>query len=470
MIYIRTCAYNAEKTLKRTIESVLSQTVGEFIYYLLDNGSTDGTGEIVRQYAKEDRRIVPFYNKVNRNYVENPEFWLISHQLKDADYLVVLDADDWYESTFLEEMLAFMNQHNLDMAACGTEFVLEGTNQGVGERILKKSVILESPEDYDRKFPYIHWNLRQTWGKVFSGKVARARYEMEMPDWFPKSYGGDTMNILVSLENAERIGVYAKVLHHYNLSNSSVSYKWMEGRDEADFVLQKKTEEFLLKKAGKISVGNQIFLYIVYMNAVMDTLKVLFGSKISQHKKLEVLEKILSAEETRKVLEEKRDAYGFYELKEKFQEYRVEILEWLLDHVRTAEKEEYHYYKALFMTYNESILDLIPFDNLKLLAFSHRKMLKSLLLQRYDEMFMELDEAIERLKSTDVRKGYLLTVAQNVAAYLSLEQTYINYSKRWLRVLLDQGKIDLLMQELDEWIQILPKDKDIQVLVNIVKG
>lgn len=48
MIYVRTCAYNAEKTLRRAMDSVLNQTYGELTYYVLDNGSTDRTGEILR--------------------------------------------------------------------------------------------------------------------------------------------------------------------------------------------------------------------------------------------------------------------------------------------------------------------------------------------------------------------------------------------------------------------------------------
>ena len=77
MIYIRTCAYNAAKTLKRTIESILQQTYQDFEYHILDNGSTDRTGNIIREYAKQDKRIVPYFNKVNRAFQENPDFWNI---------------------------------------------------------------------------------------------------------------------------------------------------------------------------------------------------------------------------------------------------------------------------------------------------------------------------------------------------------------------------------------------------------
>ena len=61
MIYFTTKAYNAEHTLRRAVESILCQTNGDFCYHLCDNGSTDGTGEIIREYAKLDKRIAPLF-------------------------------------------------------------------------------------------------------------------------------------------------------------------------------------------------------------------------------------------------------------------------------------------------------------------------------------------------------------------------------------------------------------------------
>ena len=64
-IIIYTPAYNAEKTLRRAVDSILNQTHKEFIYYLLDNASTDGTYEIIKEYAKNDKRIIPLHNEIN---------------------------------------------------------------------------------------------------------------------------------------------------------------------------------------------------------------------------------------------------------------------------------------------------------------------------------------------------------------------------------------------------------------------
>ena len=52
-----TMAYNVEHTIARTIYSIQSQTCTDWEYYVLDNGSTDCTGDIIKKYASSDSRI-----------------------------------------------------------------------------------------------------------------------------------------------------------------------------------------------------------------------------------------------------------------------------------------------------------------------------------------------------------------------------------------------------------------------------
>lgn len=217
MIYIRTCAYNAEKTLQRAVDSVLNQTYQDFEYHILDNGSQDSTGELLRMYARQDKRIVPYFNKVNRAYQENPDFWNLTRHIPEQDYFCVLDADDSYEPTFLEEILRFMQENRLEMAACGTRFLDASTGDSRGENLLPQNIIIDSPAALDAFFPMIHWNLRQVWGKLYSAKVARERYEIDLPDWYPTAYGGDTVNTMHCAQVAGRFGVYAKTLHTYTI-------------------------------------------------------------------------------------------------------------------------------------------------------------------------------------------------------------------------------------------------------------
>ena len=49
--------YNSEKTLSRCIDSILNQTYRDFELILLNDGSTDTSGEICDAYAKRDSRV-----------------------------------------------------------------------------------------------------------------------------------------------------------------------------------------------------------------------------------------------------------------------------------------------------------------------------------------------------------------------------------------------------------------------------
>ena len=248
----------------------------------------------MREYAKKDSRIVPFFNKINHNLEENPDFWNITRHIPEVDYFSILDADDWYENTFFEEMLQFVQTYHLDIAACGTTFYDAVSKDVVGGRVLPGHCILDDAESYDLFFQNVHWNLRQVWGKLYSARTARVRYETEHPEWWPSAYGGDTVNVLHCAELADRIGVYAKSLHNYAISQKSVSHKWIPGRIESDVTLYEKTMDFLERKCGAVSKRNQEFMYVIYYNSLKDTMPVLFQSDLSKDDKLAGVEQMLT--------------------------------------------------------------------------------------------------------------------------------------------------------------------------------
>ena len=55
--------YNAEKWLRRCVDSILAQTFTDFELLLIDDGSTDGSPAICDEYAQRDSRIKVFYQK-----------------------------------------------------------------------------------------------------------------------------------------------------------------------------------------------------------------------------------------------------------------------------------------------------------------------------------------------------------------------------------------------------------------------
>lgn len=287
MIYIATTAFNAEKTIKRCIESVLNQTRGDFIYYLCDNGSTDETGKIIRKYADQDSRIRPIYNSENHVFEgNNQEYWDFRKRLTDADFFCTLDADDSYSPTFLEEIINYINENHLDYAASGSIFINAITNQPLGVRTLPSNLLLQTPSDFNQYFPVYYQFMRTIWGKVYSGKIARLMYTQDpRPTSLKSCYGGDTITVLTALHHSHRVGIYGKALHQYYVSQKSTSYRYSPNQFESDIYLYEYALGFL-KSLGPVSLNNLMFLHEVYANALIDTIKVLHNAALSCEDKL----------------------------------------------------------------------------------------------------------------------------------------------------------------------------------------
>jgi len=458
MIHIRTCAYNAEKTLERTINSVLCQTYQDFTYYILDNGSTDGTRAIVQAYAKRDRRIIPYYNKVNRDVFENPDFWNLSKNIPEGDSFCILDADDAYEPSFFEEMLRFMIENRLQMAACGTVFLDGATGQAIGRRVLERNAIIRTPEQWDALFPAIHWNLRQVWGKLYSPKAAMARYETETPNWFPKAYGGDTINTMNCAMAAGSFGVYAKPLHTYTVSKKSVSYQWIQGREDADVILHQKTVEFLQQTSGRVSERNLHFLYGVYFNAIKDTIQVLVYAQLPVSSKMDILRKILANDITKAV--QKADITQFGVGSTEKESILSSLIQWL-ETLRTMfTARDTSCLSSVYSELNPDFDRLIQTENL---LWYLRKSPQAVSAIAEGNHVAAL-QCLSKLLADGHQPAFAVELAQTLAALLQNQEAYIFYSKLLIKSLIRRGDLARAREELAAWETILPEDTDLMML------
>ena len=461
MIYFRTCAYNAEKTIRRAIDSVLSQTVNEFIYYILENGSTDRTREIIQEYAVKDSRIVAFYNEVNHRTEENLDFWNLSHVLKDEDYFIVLDADDYYDSTFLEKMLYFINENNLDVAACGTVFEDEFGNY-ISENVKLQNYILRTSDEFNEYFSCVHWNMRQVWGKIYRGTITKYRFEVELPEWFPKAYGGDTINVMETLKYANGFGVLAEPLHHYQSSKKSVSYRWLEGREESDKILDTYSREFLLNKAGRISEDNRNFLNLVYLNAVKDTCVLLLKTELSQSKRLEIAVKVFGCHNFKEAAE-----IGNGEISQELEtlfKIRDAFLDWIIRNYKLFTYEDRRNAYKFVVSYGDIVEQLIPIAVIEDIVIYEPEIIFSFLNGKVGTLIHCIQKYVVCKRDRQSFRLEDALFAQNMMAYLGMEELYILYTKMYIRKLIEEGHLGEARQELEEWMQILPKDEELILL------
>lgn len=110
LVSVVTPVYNGEKFLAECIESVLAQTYERWEYVILDNRSTDRTGEIARAYAERDSRIQVHTNDDFLDIIQN---WNAALRLisPDSTYCKVIHADDLLMPACLSRMVELAEAH-----------------------------------------------------------------------------------------------------------------------------------------------------------------------------------------------------------------------------------------------------------------------------------------------------------------------------------------------------------------------
>ena len=124
--------FNAEKTVKRAIDSILAQTFENFELLIIDDSSTDQTSQILESYLKLDRRIIVKKNEKNLKLARTLNKAI---SISKGIYLARMDADDWAFPERLEKQVAFLDAHaEVDILGTG---VLRVSQNG---ELLKKDL------------------------------------------------------------------------------------------------------------------------------------------------------------------------------------------------------------------------------------------------------------------------------------------------------------------------------------------
>lgn len=102
--------HNAEKYIRECLDSVLSQTFSDIEILCMDGGSTDGSPQILKEYAKKDNRI-RIVNDPNTSYGHK-----VNEGIRQAhgDYISVLESDDMYQPDMLERLYEIARKEKTD--------------------------------------------------------------------------------------------------------------------------------------------------------------------------------------------------------------------------------------------------------------------------------------------------------------------------------------------------------------------
>ncbi len=200
--------YNVEPYLRECLESVVKQTLKEIEIICVDDGSTDNSLKILREYARSDKRFTimtqkNLYAGVARNAGLN---------IAKGEYLCFLDSDDFFELDLLERQYEQITRKKADLCICRSQMKTEKGNLdmpwGLRKDLIPSRKVF-SPEDVaDNVFQIC---CGYTWDKLFK-RSNIIKYNRRFQSIH---HSNDTYFVLSYLIICKKITFIDDVLVHY---------------------------------------------------------------------------------------------------------------------------------------------------------------------------------------------------------------------------------------------------------------
>lgn len=218
--------YNAEKSLSKCIESVISQTYTNIEILLIDDGSTDKSGEICDKFALKDNRIKVIHK--NNGGVSNARN--VGLDISRGEWIVFVDSDDWCESNYLSD---FFSTEGLLLT---NDIVLQGRKNEVNG-IVANSTVLKNAT-YTNIANGMLDNQLLTFGapycKLYPHELIK-KHNIRFPENY--SYGEDTTFFLRTLSCVNRIVTTSQCNYHYvDAESGSLSKKDHDFKPLSEFL------------------------------------------------------------------------------------------------------------------------------------------------------------------------------------------------------------------------------------------
>jgi glycosyltransferase involved in cell wall biosynthesis len=202
--------YNGRRYVYEAVDSILAQTFSDFEFIIIDDGSTDGTSNILKHYAAKDQRIrlVSRPNQgVSRSLVEGLA-------LAQAPLVARMDADDISLPTRFEKQVKFL-QDNPDHVLIGCRCLLIDPD---GYPICEKRDIALTHEQIDGLL------MKMSWPLVHPAVMMRAEALKKIGGYDPRYRTNQDHDLFLRLAEVGKLANYPEVLLEYRQHFKSVGF------------------------------------------------------------------------------------------------------------------------------------------------------------------------------------------------------------------------------------------------------
>lgn len=278
-VSVYTQAFNSSQYIPQCIESVLNQTHRNFEYVIVDNGSTDNSRQILLEYKKRDPRIhLICYDENKRSRIRE-----VAKEFFNGEYVTILDSDDWVEPNYLETLIRFAQENNLDIACAQTYSFYEETGESSPLFVNTSPSIVIDHKNFGNDIRRLQNYFSVSWNKIIKKNILDDAYlSADIP-----RYAGP-MDVVLGLRlirYSRRIGINSLVLHHYRRRRKSANYCFDETYFDAILYLHKELYAFFETTGEVGTVGKQL-INELFAYPVQTLFNILKNCSISNEKKI----------------------------------------------------------------------------------------------------------------------------------------------------------------------------------------
>lgn len=202
MVSIIIPCYNAEKTIKRCLESVISQTYKNIEIVIINDGSIDKTDSIIKKYINDNR--IKYYNRSNHGIGKTRNFGI-----KEAtgEYITFLDSDDYLPNDAIDNLYKLAQKNKLDLVV--SDYYVDNKN-------IKSEKIKSFPITNIKNNPNLIFDINLApWNKLYKKElIENIKFEENL------KYE-DAPFVIESIIKAKRIGKLDKETYYYVVNPNS---------------------------------------------------------------------------------------------------------------------------------------------------------------------------------------------------------------------------------------------------------
>lgn len=221
--------YNVKSYVGECVESLCRQTYTNLEILLVDDGSTDGSGEVCDEYAGRDERIRVIH-QANRGLSGARNMGLDDAR---GEYIAFVDSDDLVSTNYVETLYELLMKYEADIAACA---YVKGTTEQLTD-IREKVLSLDNGKEICmpsvKLLKQWHGKYKQqetvAWNKLYCREVWNGRKKIR----FPESRNHE--DVLIShlvVQGAKTIVLTTEILYFYRIRKGSITLQTEYDREK----------------------------------------------------------------------------------------------------------------------------------------------------------------------------------------------------------------------------------------------